>query len=433
MKLLYRAASTAVITCSVVLSFHVVFPSVARSLKAQTAPAPAPGAAPQADPGPANNLPPSSAGFQLLRAFPNVPVERPVAIVIPPDGTKRLFLVQQTGKILILPSDESAAQAPVFLDISDRKLAEPGGEFEMGLLGLAFHPDFAKNGKFYLNCTRMDMMRTVVSEMQVSKTDPNKADLASERILLEQPQPFWNHDSGNLLFGPDGYLYITLGDGGKRDDPIRSAQNLFNLLGKVLRIDVNRTQGSRAYGIPADNPFPATPGIRPEIWACGFRNPWGTSFDADGNLWLADVGQDVWEEVNLVVKGGNYGWSHREGARPFPLRTDPPPADAQFIDPVFEYPHSEGISITGGFVYRGEKVAELKDAYLCGDWGLGRVWALWLDKATKKLARSEKIFDSPMDWKGRGVMKPTAFCEDASREVLVLDWSGAIFRLTSAP
>ena len=189
------------------------------------------------------------------------------------------------------------SEAPVFLDISDRKLATPKGEFEMGLLGLAFHPKFTENGKFYIYYTRTDMMRSIISEMQVSKSDPSKADMATERILLEQPQPFWNHNCGNLLFGPDGYLYIPFGDGGKRDDAVRSAQNMFNLLGKVLRIDVNRTQGSRAYGIPADNPYPEREGIRPEIWACGVRNPMGHHFDEDGNFWLADVGQDIWEEV----------------------------------------------------------------------------------------------------------------------------------------
>ncbi len=380
-------------------------------------------------------LPPSAAGYELARAFPNLAVERPLSVVIPPDGTHRLFLVLQGGRIVILPADESAGDAATFLDISDRGLAEARGGGEMGLLGLAFHPRFAHNGKFYLNYTRTDVMRSIICEMQVSRDDPARADPATERILIEQPQPFTNHNSGSLAFGPDRYLYIGFGDGGSQRDPLRTAQNPFSLLGKVLRIDVDRTQGSRAYGIPPDNPFATAKGTRAEIWATGFRNPWGLSFDEDGDLWLADVGQDIWEEINLVVKGGNYGWSFREGARPFALRTDAPPPGAKFIDPVFEYSHAEGLSVTGGFVYRGTKLPRLKGAYLCGDWGFGRLWALWLNAATKTLARSERIFECPLDPgdpKGRAVLKITGICPDAAGEPLVLDGRGAILRLAEA-
>jgi glucose/arabinose dehydrogenase len=404
--------STATVVATLVLSFQLAAPGLA------SAQAPA--------------APPSD--YKLEPAFTKIQVHRPVAIVIPPDGSNRLFLVQQRGKILILPKDESTSEAKVFLDFTDRKMEAPKGDFEMGLLGLAFHPKFAENRKFYVYYTGSDMMRSIISELHVSKDDPSKADLSTERVLLEQPQPFWNHNCGNLLFGPDGYLYIPFGDGGKRDDATRGAQNMFMLLGKVLRIDVDHKQGSRQYGIPEDNPFVKVEGARPEIWALGLRNPWGIHFDQDGNFWLADVGQDIWEEVNLIEKGGNYGWSFREGARPFPLRTDPPPADAKFIDPIFEYAHSEGISITGGFVYRGEKLPKLKGAYLCGDWGLGGMWALWLDKGTKKLAKSEKIFQAPIDPKdpkARASIKPTGICEDASKEVLVLDWNGAIYRMAT--
>lgn len=369
------------------------------------------------------------ADYRLERAYPNLRTKRPLAVVAPPDGSGRLFAVLQRGMIFILPQNEESKTAPIFLDISARVESPQGAETEMGLLGMAFHPQFAQNGKFYVNYTREDMRRSIVSEFQVLKGDPKKADMASERILIEQPQPYPNHKSGNLLFGPDGYLYIPFGDGGKRDDATRTAQNLFSLLGKVLRIDVDRTQGSRPYGIPEDNPYPHTDGIRPEIWAMGVRNPWGISFDPDGNFWLADVGQDLWEEVNLVVKGGNYGWSHREGAHPFMLRTDAPPAELKFIDPIFEYAHSEGVSVTGGFVYRGEKLPKLKGAYLCGDWGLGRIWALWLDKKTHKLARSERIYTSPPDAGHGEMLKPTAICEGSDREVLVVDWNGPIYRL----
>jgi quinoprotein glucose dehydrogenase len=430
MKFVYRLVSGITVLMGVLLSLHLAFPGIARAFRTDHSSS-ASGAAPAGANSAAFELPPSAAGYQLVRAFTNLKVERPLSVVIPHDGTKRMFLVQQHGKIVILPRDETSSEAAVFLDISDRKFAEPNQDFEMGLLGMAFHPQFERNGKFYISHTRVDAMRSVVSEMRVAKADPAAADLATERILLEQQQPFWNHKSGNIAFGPDGYLYITLGDGGGQDDPLHTAQNTFSLLGKVLRIDVNKSQGSRAYGIPADNPFANAEGACPEIWAYGFRNPWGMSFDAAGNLWLGDVGQDLWEEVDVVAKGGNYGWSFREGARPFLRLAHPPSATATFIDPIFEYPHGEGISITGGFVYHGEKMPKLKGAYICGDWGLGRLWALWMDKATHKLTHKERIYDSPMDWKGRGVMKPSAICADAAGEVLVLDWSGAIFRLTS--
>jgi glucose/arabinose dehydrogenase len=372
---------------------------------------------------------------QLTPVFEKVQmtVERPISVVIPPDGSNRLFLVQQRGKILVLPKDESSADAKVFLDFTERKMeANEQAKFEEGLLGLAFAPDFAKSGKFYVCYSQQDIKRSVYSEFKVSKDDPNKADMASERILLEVPQPFWNHNSGNMLFGPDGYLYLSFGDGGKRDDATRSAQNLFMLLGKVLRIDPSKPSGNRGYTVPQDNPFVGKDGVRDEIWAYGLRNPWGISFDEEGTFWLADVGQDVWEEVNLIEKGGNYGWSFREGARPFPLRTDAPPAGFTYIDPIHEYAHSDGISITGGFVYRGEKVPALKGAYIYGDWGFGRIWALKYDKAAKKVISNELIYEAARDAKGKGLMKPNAFCEDQNKEILVLDWGGKILRVEAA-
>ncbi len=367
----------------------------------------------------------------LTPAFEKVATERPISVVIPPDGTNRLFLVQQRGKILILPKDEKSADAEVFLDFTDRKMeANEQAKFEEGLLGLAFAPDYAKSGKFYVAYSQQDLKRTVYSEIRVSKGDPDKADLKTERVILEIPQPFWNHNSGNLLFGPDGFLYLSVGDGGKRDDVTRTAQNLFMLNGKILRIDPSKPQGSRQYSIPRDNPFVGKEGTREEIWAYGLRNPWGISFEEDGTFWCADVGQDVWEEINLIEKGGNYGWSFREGARPFPLRADAPPAGFTYIEPIHEYPHSDGISITGGFVYRGEKLPALKGAYIYGDWAFGRIWALRYDKKAKKVVSNDIIFEAARDAKGKGLMKPDAFCEDQNHEPLVLDWDGKILRLS---
>lgn len=368
--------------------------------------------------------------IQLVPTFEKVATERPISVVIPPDGTNRLFLVQQRGKILILPEDESGAEAKVFLDFTDRKMeANEQAQFEEGLLGLVFAPDFAKSGKFYVCYSQQDLKRSVYSEIRVSKDDPDKADLSTERIILEIPQPFWNHNSGNMLFGKDGFLYLAVGDGGKRDDVTRTAQNLFMLNGKILRIDPSKPQGSRQYSVPQDNPFVGKDGVRDEIWAYGLRNPWGIAFEEDGTFWCADVGQDVWEEIDLIEKGGNYGWSFREGARPFPLRPDAPPAGFTYIEPIHEYPHSDGISITGGFVYRGSKVPALKGAYIYGDWGFGRIWALRYDKAAKKVLSNELIYEAARDEKGKGLMKPNAFCEDLNGEILVLDWGGKLLRI----
>ena len=370
----------------------------------------------------------------LVPAFPNVTVDKPIAVVIPPDGSDRLFLVQQRGKVLILPKDESSAEAKVFLDLSGIGMEAADGKFEEGLLGLAFHPKFKENGKFYVSHSAQDMKRTVYAEYKVSASDPDKAD-PTERVLLEVPAPYWNHHSGNMAFGPDGYLYIALGDGGGKPggDPFRHGQNVFALQGKVLRLDVDRTQGSRAYGIPDDNPFKGKEAKREEIYAFGFRNPWGLHFDKEGTLWLADVGQELFEEVNLVEKGGNYGWSFREGMGAYPPRTEPVPEGTTFVDPILAYDHSKGISITGGVVYTGSKLPALKGAYIYGDWGYGTIWALTYDKTAKKVMSNTVVVESALiegkNGKKASSFKPAAFCEDASHEILALDWMGKIWRL----
>jgi len=370
--------------------------------------------------------------YTLTPAFTGITIERPIAVVIPADGTNRLFLAQQRGQVRILPKDESGTEAALFLDLSDRKLeATETSKFEEGLNGMAFHPKYAENGKFYLYYTQQDPKRAVISEMQVSRSDPNKADPTTERVLMEVPLPYWNHHSGNIAFGPDGFLYIAIGDGGGKDgDPLRWAQNPFTLTSKVLRIDVDTQSGARAYGIPQDNPYVGKDGFSPEVYASGFRNPWGMSFDEKGNLWLADVGQELWEEINLVKKGGNYGWSYREGMVKYWRRTDEPPENAKFVDPIFQFDHSQGISVTGGVVYRGEKLPKLKGGYIYGDWGLARIWALNYDKKEKLVKSNELLLQSdPSPTAAVPAVKPTAFCEDADKEILVLDWQGKIFRL----
>lgn len=370
---------------------------------------------------------------KLTRIYPQLPVEKPISLVVPPDGSGRMFLAQQRGKVLLLPKDDAATEAKVFLDFTQRGMEAKDGKFEEGLLGLAFHPKFKDNGKFYLAYSMQDMKRTVYSEMQVSKTDPNTADLSTERVLLEIPLPYWNHHCGNIAFGPDGYLYIPVGDGGGKPggDPFRHVQNLFTLYGKVLRIDVDKTQGNRNYAIPADNPFVGKEAARAEVYAYGFRNPWGISFDAAGNFWLADVGQQFWEEINLVTKGGNYGWSWREGKVDYADRVtagEKIPAQ-EWADPLHVYAHNDGISITGGFVYSGSQLPQYKGAYIYGDWGYGNVWALRHDAASKQVTSNEKIVEAQFDAKGKGKLRPSAFCEDANREIVVLDWGDMLYRL----
>jgi glucose/arabinose dehydrogenase len=369
---------------------------------------------------------------KLTRVYEKIETKWPIAVVVPPDGSGREFLALQRGQVLILPKDEQAGEAKTFLDLSPRGMEAANGKFEEGLNGIAFHPKFAENQLFYLSYTQQKPKRLVISEMKASG---DKADDSSERVLLEIPLINWNHHGGNIVFGPDGYLYIGVGDTSKRNDEKRMAQLNAVLVGKILRIDVNGRDHHNAYGIPADNPFADGVDALPQIYAYGIRNPWGMSFDDKGRFWVADVGQDLWEEINWIEKGGNYGWSFREGARPFPLRTDKPSEDAKLIDPVFEYHHGEGLSITGGFVYKGSAMPDLAGAYIYGDFVLGKIWALRIDDSGKK-QHNTLLYTSPQTpandpkKKPAVLVKPTAFCANAAGEILVLDWNGAVYRIT---
>lgn len=319
----------------------------------------------------------------------------PVALAIPNDTTNRKFIVDQTGIVQILDANENLLDEP-FLDISAKLVPLTAAYDERGLLGLAFHPNYAANGRFFVKYnaplgpaedpTFDSELR--ISEFRVSAADPDVADPNSERILLVVPKPQFNHNGGNILFGPDGFLYIGIGDGGAADDvgighnpAIGNAQDTTRLLGKILRIDVD---GGDPYGIPADNPFVGQAPIRPEIWAYGVRNPYSFSFDMGGTnqLFLGDVGQDLFEEVNIVTKGGNYGWNVKEGFSCFnatnptsPLASCPNtgPDGSTLIDPLFDYVHVGsngvpfGIAVVGGFVYRGSAVPGLAGQYFFGD------------------------------------------------------------------
>lgn len=283
-------------------------------------------------------------------------------------GDSRLFVVQQPGVIAIV--DGGVVLPQPFLDI--RPLVSSGGE--RGLLGLAFHPRYAENGFFFVNYTNVNG-DTIVARYSVSGDDPNRADPASARQILFVAQPFGNHNGGQIAFGPDRYLYIGLGDGGSGNDPLNAGQDLGQHLGKILRIDVD---AGAPYAIPPTNPFAGTPGARAEIWAYGLRNPWRFSFDrATGDLWIADVGQGLWEEVNFqpASSGGgeNYGWRLMEGTHCF----NPPTNcnDGTLVLPVIEYGHTGGAcSVTGGYVYRGSRFPRLHGMYVYGDYCNGMIW-----------------------------------------------------------
>lgn len=341
---------------------------------------------------------------QAVEAFPGLewdqwePVDdagrvtpmRPIVMTHANDGSGRIFVATQAGQIHVLPEGPESKKSVLFADFTS-KVAPYKKANEEGFLGLAFHPEYASNGRFYVYYTSIaDPHLSVVSQLQVSKSNPNQADLQSEKVLWTLQQPFGNHNGGTIAFGPDGYLYIGLGDGGSADDPFDNGQNLETALGSLLRIDVNSTTGNKPYGIPADNPFVKHEKALPEIFAYGFRNIWRLSFDRlTGDLWVADVGQNLWEEINVVQPGKNYGWNRYEGSQPFGNRPLEDAADA--VPPVWEYDHGTGKSITGGFVYRGKQVPALEGKYLYADFVTGKLWALDYDVKAGKVNKNWEI------------------------------------------
>lgn len=357
--------------------------------------------------------------FRVTVAFPELSFEHPVDLQNAGDGTNRLFVVEQRGVISVFPNDREASRKKTFLDITER--VDDRGT-EEGLLGLAFHPDYQRNGYFFVNYTAGNPSRTVISRFQVSPQDPDRADPSTETVIITLPQPFSNHNAGQLAFGPrDGYLYITAGDGGSGGDPEGNGQNRRTLLGSILRIDVDQHPDGRNYGIPADNPFfMNNEGYREEIYAYGFRNPWRMSFDPQtGRLWVADVGQNKWEEIDIVVAGGNYGWNIMEGRHCFN-----PPSNcnqAGLIAPVWEYDHSQGISITGGYVYRGNALPQLAGKYIYADFGSGRIWALSAGEG--RPAANEELLNSSLPIASFGV--------DEQNELYICSFDDRIYRLAT--
>jgi len=312
-------------------------------------------------------------------AIPNVgfreiarDLKQPVHIAHAGDGSNRLFVVEQAGRIRIIHNGQLRA-AP-FLDIRNR--VESGGE--KGLLSIAFHPRYRDNGYAYVNYTSdRHGLQTVVSRFR--RLDPQRLDPASETVLLRIDQPYSNHNGGQIAFGPDGYLYIGMGDGGSANDPDNHAQNPASLLGKILRIDVENITPGLAYGIPKDNPFVGRAGYRAEIWALGLRNPWRFSFDVgNGRLWVADVGQNKVEEINIIRRGRNYGWRIMEGDICTP-GIDDDCRKTGLEPPLHTYRHPAGFSVTGGFVYRGMAIPGLCGTYIFGDYVTRRLWGLRSD------------------------------------------------------
>ncbi len=345
--------------------------------------------------------------IQIVPAFPDLEIPRPeeaphfrpIVITSAKDGTDRIFMVSQQGVIYVMPNRQDVKTADVFLDIED-SVVYRDNKNEEGLLGLAFHPDYKNNGHFFLYYTTADADQTsVVTRFTVSKDDPNKADPNSEVELMRIKQPFWNHNGGSIEFGPDKYLYIGLGDGGLANDPMMNGQNVQTLLGSILRIDVDNKDKGRNYAIPADNPFAdqknsRRPLARPEIYAYGLRNVWRLTFDFETDLlYAADVGQKLWEEINIIKNGGNYGWNLREGFHKFGPAGSAPRAD--LIEPIWEYDHETGKSITGGQVYRGSKAPGLKGYYVYADYVSGRFWALKYDPASNRVLENREIPKPP--------------------------------------
>jgi len=313
---------------------------------------------------------------------------RPVLITAPRDGSGRLFVGEQHGAIWTFENRPDVTTSKLFLDIRDRVNYSDKAN-EEGFLGLAFHPKFKENRLFYVYYTQKPGMISVISQFQVSKDDPNHVDPTTEKKILVVEQPFWNHNGGTICFGPDGYLYIALGDGGAGNDPFENGQKLSTLLGKILRIDVDHPAAGLAYGIPGDNPFVGQKDARPEIYAYGFRNVWRMAFDTKTHhLWAGEVGQNLWEEIDIVVKGGNYGWNSFEGTHPFGSKKMDA---ARTIMPIWEYDHQVGKSITGGLVYRGKALPELYGKYVYADYVTGKLWALDYDEDAKKVLSNKSI------------------------------------------
>ena len=326
------------------------------------------------------------------------------------DGSGRLFVLDQDGRVVTLANGQTSATP--FLDIHDEVSRVDN---ECGLLGLAFDPHYKDNHRVYLNydTEKFGKLQTRISEFTADPTNTH-ADESSEREIMRWDQPYTNHKGGCMMFGPDGMLYIGVGDGGSGGDPQNNGQNLGTLLAKMLRIDVDHAQ---PYKVPADNPFVNTQGAMPEIWAWGLRNPWRFSFDrSTGLLWCGDVGQDLWEEIDIIEKGKNYGWSAREGKHDF----KPERAKGPLTEPIKDYGHDEGKCIIGGYVYRGKAIPALQGTYIYGDYNLG--WIAGFRYDGKQITFDSHLLQTPLNI--------ASFGEDRDGELYVIDRErGQVFEI----
>lgn len=358
-----------------------------------------------------NTKPIASPVYELVDAYPNLSFKQPLEFQF---SANKVYVVEKSGIIYVFDNNAQAAKADVFLDLRSRVDSNAS---EKGLLGLAFHPNFAQNGLFYVNYTNRS--NTIVACYQVNSDHPEQGLLDSEQILVSIPQPYSNHNGGHLSFGLDGYLYIGTGDGGSAGDPQGNAQNLNSLLGKILRIDVDKTSPGRLYSIPQDNPLKGNNlSYREEIYAYGLRNPWKFSFDfKTGKLWAADVGQNKMEEIDIIESGKNYGWNKMEGSLSYPENSQHSKEGLEL--PVWEYNHSLGKAITGGYVYYGTETPSLIGAYIYGDYVSGMIWALRIDEAQTQ--RNELLLDTKLNISSFGL--------DQNNALYIIDLGGKIYKL----
>ncbi len=333
-----------------------------------------------------------------------------------PQSNDRLVILEKAGRLKVLDLIQKKSYTLAKLAVLAKS--------EQGLLGIAFHPDYRHNGKFYLNYS-VKSHGSSVNRISAWTTDDislnSSAKLKEVEVILEVIQPYPNHNGGSLVFGPDGMLYIGLGDGGWRGDIGENAQNIATLLGSILRIDVNHKEKGKSYAIPPDNPFLMNPSARHEIWAFGLRNPWKYSFDSRGRLLLADVGQDKYEEVDIIVRGGNYGWDEREATHCYEPSKNC--LNESVVDPVYEYTHQEGQSITGGYVYEGSAVKALFGKYILADFVGG--WIRAIDLPDSPYQKTKDIYTL-----GRFDMLISTFARDSRGELYLADYSkGGVYRL----